>query len=175
MVAGIPIPPSPTRGSRHDVSDSGSSDASATSEEESSVEESGNDDDIVDFHPDAKGSTSPTAGHPSKGASKEPAAPVGVPVDPGVSGMRNHGSASTSSASPRTSSSNLFLKDRNIFFGTWKVNGFNHFSQAVPRVLRKIPRIYCDYPISSGETQPCLNSSTFLCFLKINPGIQYVL
>ena len=60
MVAGIPIPPTPTRGSAHDVSDSGSSDVSTTSEEESSVEESGDDDDD-DYlkDPDARGSNDP--------------------------------------------------------------------------------------------------------------------
>ena len=105
MVAGIPIPPSPRRESCHDVSVSGSSDVSTTSEEESSVEESGDDDDDEELKdPDARGSNDPpprTEGHPSKGASKEPAS-VGVPTDdPGVGGMPGDGSASTPSASPR--------------------------------------------------------------------------
>lgn len=123
MVAGIPISPTPTRGSAHDVSDSGSSDVSTTSEEESSVEESGDDDDDYLKDPDARGSNDPpprTAGHPSKGASKETAS-VGVPVEgPGVSGVRGHGSASTGSVSPRTSPSIMFSKHcKSVFLGTW--------------------------------------------------------
>lgn len=45
--------------------------------------------------------------------------------------------------------------------------------QAVPNVFWKKPRIDCDYPISSGQTQPCWNSSTFLLLFENQPKNIY--